>query len=412
MLAVFALLFSLSLVVNFAESQVATITIKPDGSIDPPNTAIQQEGSIYFLTADLNCSIYIQKCDIILDGANHTLQGPGSKQNFIAITLMANNVTVTNFYLSSWKAGVYGAFSNNTITNNVFVDNEQGITVYACNFVVSQNSISGSSTAILVDSGVLQPQGDKNVITQNQLINNSVAFDILNSNGTIITKNNVAINNVILVLGTQNVLVDQVGFHMLYLNNFINNTRVLRIPFGGPTLMGYVTISPAANWDNGTLGNYWSDYQEKYPNASEVDNIGISDTPYLIEDVIPWSRNFMNGTYQEGITVLGTATDHYPLTAAYNCSSGAAPQPYHSPSKTSTPIQTTPPTSISSKLPSQSSTESSISSNYTSTITYSSSIPEFSLLAVLSLTLTATLLLAIFVKKRFKGSKSVSFSKI
>ena len=36
-------------------------------------------------------------------------------------------------------------------------------------------------------------------------------------------------------------------------------------------------------WDNGSVGNYWSDYAERYPNASEIGNTGVGDTPYVID---------------------------------------------------------------------------------------------------------------------------------
>ncbi len=36
-------------------------------------------------------------------------------------------------------------------------------------------------------------------------------------------------------------------------------------------------------WDNGFEGNYWSDYEEKYPDAQELDGSGIWDTPYDID---------------------------------------------------------------------------------------------------------------------------------
>ena len=35
-------------------------------------------------------------------------------------------------------------------------------------------------------------------------------------------------------------------------------------------------------WDNGIVGNYWSDYQEKYPEARDENNDGIWDTLYNI----------------------------------------------------------------------------------------------------------------------------------
>lgn len=31
-------------------------------------------------------------------------------------------------------------------------------------------------------------------------------------------------------------------------------------------------------WDNGSVGNYWTDYSEKYPNAPQIGDSGIGDT--------------------------------------------------------------------------------------------------------------------------------------
>ena len=35
-------------------------------------------------------------------------------------------------------------------------------------------------------------------------------------------------------------------------------------------------------WDNGTYGNYWSDYQTQYPQATENTALGTWDTPYAV----------------------------------------------------------------------------------------------------------------------------------
>ena len=35
-------------------------------------------------------------------------------------------------------------------------------------------------------------------------------------------------------------------------------------------------------WDNGTDGNYWDDYTEKYPAAIQLGDVW--DTPYIISD--------------------------------------------------------------------------------------------------------------------------------
>jgi hypothetical protein len=67
-----------------------------------------------------------------------------------------------------------------------------------------------------------------------------------------------------------------------YHNNFINNTQ-------------QVSSQNLTNaWDDGSMGNYWSDYQTKYPTATPVGNIW--DTPYVID---------------------ANNTDHYPLVNQY-----------------------------------------------------------------------------------------------
>jgi nitrous oxidase accessory protein NosD len=35
-------------------------------------------------------------------------------------------------------------------------------------------------------------------------------------------------------------------------------------------------------WDNGFQGNYWSDFKQRYPNATEISGSGVWDTSYYI----------------------------------------------------------------------------------------------------------------------------------
>ena len=322
---------------------LAGIIINADGSVTPSSPAIQMAENTCIITANLNSSITVERGNIVVDGANHTLQGPGISQNTIAITLMASNVTVENLHVTGWKAGVYGAFNNNTITNNVFAGNYQAVSIYADNYVVSENSISGSSdAAILIDTGATRPQGDDNLITQNQLTSNNWALDILNSNGTTIAQNNVTNNAVALVLGTLSANVNSAGFQLLYSNNFINNTQILYVPIGVPFMQDVVPLSPAGQWDYGSIGNYWSDYLSRYPNATEIDHSGIGDTPYAIIDSTTYSDDYANGTAITGTAILGTAIDRYPLMVPFYAStvtnpkqaSSPSPSPSHSPSPT------------------------------------------------------------------------------
>lgn len=58
---------------------------------------------------------------------------------------------------------------------------------------------------------------------------------------------------------------------------------------------GVVNGTILVSWDNGSVGNFWDDYQTKYPNATELTDSGVGSTPYLIDE---------------------NNTDHYPLFAA------------------------------------------------------------------------------------------------
>jgi parallel beta-helix repeat protein len=389
------LLLCLCAEVKAVEIQPLIITINPDGSIDPVTDVLYKVEDTYVVTSNVNCSIYVKKGDIIVDGANHSIQGPDASQDNIAITLMASNVTVTNFRISGWATGIYGAYNNNTITNNVFKNNNQGITIYACDYVVSQNSISDSNIAIKVVSGALQIDGDNILITLNHIFSNFWAFDVVNSNGTSITKNKVTDNTAVLTLGTQNADITETGLHKLYLNNFINNTKLLNIPFGGPFASSAPTISPAGIWDNGTVGNYYHDYLSKYPNASQITNSKIGNTEYLIEHIITWESDYANGTRKQGNTTLGIAIDHYPLITAQNYSYGANPQPYIA-NPTQSPTATLLPTPTLSATPTIA-VNPTTQSNTTPTPT--TTIPEIPTGIILTALITIIFTIIIITKK-------------
>jgi hypothetical protein len=307
---ILAILLSLfSITINDVSAQtLTTITIWPDGSVDP-SSCIQRDGNTYVLTTDLNLPIEIQKDSIILDGSNHKLEATRGNYGSAAITLKASNVIITNFHIAGWTAGIYGAYNNNTISGNEFTDNSRAIALYATDYVISKNIIQTSNSGIYIKD-VLPSTKSNNLIISNQIINNYYAFHIINGNRTTITQNNVKGNNVILCIsGGQNGKYTDAGYHLIYRNNFVDNKQALYVPpmTNGPILSQYNPVSPAGNWDNGKTGNYWSDYTTRYPNASKISISGIGNTPYLIE-----------GYLFESEYLLGLGVDHYPLTNAYD----------------------------------------------------------------------------------------------
>jgi parallel beta-helix repeat protein len=63
------------------------------------------------------------------------------------------------------------------------------------------------------------------------------------------------------------------SLNTIYGNNFVDNDRHV------------ANLGSINTWDDGSKGNYWSDYTTRYPNASELNGMGVWDTPYAISDV-------------------------------------------------------------------------------------------------------------------------------
>ena len=316
------------------DAQSSNEIIITGNGITPLNAPLQKTGSIYTLTKDINQSISIQTGDIILDGAGHTLQGTGTGY---AINIIASNVIVMNLQIDRWQAGILGTYNNNTIANCTLTRNGFGIALYADDYVIVQNSISGSSNGIFI-KGTLRPQGDNNLIIQNEIFSNNFAFHLTECNGIVITQNNVYNNNYVLLWATFGTFAEET---VVFSNNFTDNQQVFTIP--GP-ILDPTAFSEAGKWNNGAFGNFWSDYSEKYPNATEIGRSGVGDTWY-ISSINFTVRRGINASQIETVTFI--VVDHYPLinpvianSLALNLtlsSPSASPLPSPSPSPTAAP---------------------------------------------------------------------------
>ncbi len=197
------------------------------------------------------------------------------------ILLVSSNNTMifdNDCYLNGW-VGIQGYYSsNNTILNNNCSANSYGIRFYSSkNNTISENVISSN-----VNVGIFfEHSGPNNVITENTVFNSSTAIYLYQTNDTSIFMNDLIDNTV------------------QALDNGFNN-----------------------QWDNGTIGNYWSDYWEMYSGV-DLDDDGIGDIPYNItgsagsQDRYPiwddgpgenhpptWDQMPTNQTLEFGITFL------------------------------------------------------------------------------------------------------------
>ena len=320
-----------SVLISDAHSEPAsTIYVNPDGTVSNTDI-IQRSGNIYTFTSSLFYTTIVVQCNnIVLDGAGFILKGPtGWVSGLCAINLTCSNVTVHNFnIIGFWEVGILGAYNDNKVCCNNITKTDRAVSIYANGYAVEGNYLADNHVGVRM-------VGKNNNVTQNWILNNADGFFITNSTNNLITVNRIEKNG--MAINT-----DYGGFQV-YHNNFINQT----IGSGGSwssvilltayfTEASNTTLKP--DWDNDypSGGNYWNDYQSKYPNAAEIENSGIGDTPYVIGTPAAINSSRIN-------TYIIMAIDRYPNLAPFD-----TPQPIipiSSPIPTPTnPTPETPPT--------------------------------------------------------------------
>jgi parallel beta-helix repeat protein len=254
--------------------ETAFIYIRADGSIDPPTAPISTLDNVtYTLTGDIfNDSIVVEKDNIVVDGGFQIVEGTGSG-NGIRL-LERTNVTIKNMTIKAFDQGIsIGPFSNyNTIFGNN-ITNNYGLS-YSLNLVNSRNNTIYGNNITDNAGGIGLYNCAGNSISGNNIIANNawgISIDYYSSNNNIYG-NNITNNFSGIALDSSS------NNNTIYHNNFMNNAS--QVGFSGSNV-----------WDNGSEGNYWSDY-----NGTDSNQDGIGDTPYTID-----ANNI----------------DHYPLMAQY-----------------------------------------------------------------------------------------------
>jgi len=217
--------------------------------------------SDYTFTSNIYEPIVVTADNIIIDGAGYTVQGTGSGTGIDLSD--RNNVTLKNVEVTNFTSGIYlGYSSNNTLTGNtVSSNNNPGIHLLYSN----NNTLAGNTASSNNWDGIVLSASSNNVLTGNTASSNNhtgIYLD-LSSNNTI-TGNTVSSNN------DYSIYLFNSSDNAIYHNDFIDNTN-----------QAFVTAGYTNIWDDGAgKGNYWSDYEDKYPDAEIIN--GIWDTPYVI----------------------------------------------------------------------------------------------------------------------------------
>jgi len=172
------------------------------------------------------------------------IRNVNASNNYEGINFFESNKTsVSGNTLSSNVYGIRITDShNNTVDSNVIKDiDKDGIYLTSS----SDNIVSGNTVTncgrIGYYNGIVLSNSGNNTIRGNTISQNKRGLRVVSSSDNVIYHNN------------------------------INNT-----------LQVYISMS-SNSWDNGAEGNYWSSYEDRYPDAKELDSSGIWDTPYVID---------------------------------------------------------------------------------------------------------------------------------
>ncbi|HER54692.1 MAG TPA: hypothetical protein ENO13_02195 [Candidatus Bathyarchaeota archaeon] len=161
--------------------------------------------------------------------------------------------------------------TNITVQHVELYNNGHGILLaLTTDSMVALNSFTGNRVGV----GIYQ--SSRNTVSENYIFNNGVGIEVGDSVENEIVGNSIKENNGwgIRFTGSQR-------DNIIYRNNFIYNkvTDGLQVSIDkryGPGL--------GNRWDNGSEGNYWSDYATRYPNATQIEGTQIGNTVFYINE--------------------------------------------------------------------------------------------------------------------------------
>jgi parallel beta-helix repeat protein len=335
------------------------IYIRNDGSIEPETVPIEKIGNLYKLTSNvIHYTIEIQRDNIVLDGAGYSIQGNASRikgyddGNNGVIVNGRNNVNITRLNFEQGDTGIRisdstnisvidNTFSNGLLTgmilqdstqvlieNNEFTDLQTDIEVPSVSLNGSKitfrnNTLAGSAYGVEI-------YGASNVISDNKIETTCHSIELNAAYSTIITGNKITgtvllagcsnnkisgnnMTSIRMLIGSNNTLFDNY-ITAVELSEFaVNNT------FYGNTFAAGLEVrfndAETTLWDNGTIGNYWEDY-----NGTDSNGDGIGDSPYVITGV-KWDNDV------GGDVSFAADQDNYPLMAPFEVTSVPTPSP-------------------------------------------------------------------------------------
>jgi nitrous oxidase accessory protein NosD len=337
---------------------IPRIFIRSDGSIEPSTAPIDKSGSNYKLTGNIVMhTVVIQRDNIVLDGSDYMIEGNkswmgiaprwGDAGNNGIILVGRNHVNITNLNIEKFTAGVRITDSSHiNIVGNSFkeemavMDTPMGIVIEASSDVLIESnnftSISGPAIASngknviirrntltdIIDGvdGSISIEGSLNKITDNKIETAATSIRLAEADSNIIARNRIT-GGVSLVSCSDNQILENnltsirlvIGSNNTFFDNYVTELELDEFAanntFYGNTFVAGLEVrfndAETTSWDNGTIGNYWEDY-----NGTDSNGDGIGDSPYVITG-IKWDTDV------GGIVSVVCGQDNYPLVVPF-----------------------------------------------------------------------------------------------
>ncbi|MCK5604022.1 right-handed parallel beta-helix repeat-containing protein, partial [Candidatus Pacearchaeota archaeon] len=215
-------------------------------------------GGIYITSKNNN----VKDNDAIENYYGISIYSPGSNN-----TLMGNNIVNSS---NGYGAGIYIWSNNNSIIMNTIKNYYYGNGMSVGNS--KYNKIYGNNVSSNRNGIRLYWYSDYNTLIDNNASNNKYGISFEDSSFNTLQKNKVTSNNYGIYI--ENYLSNS-NNNTLYQNNITENRDMF-------SEISNVFDEGNNNWDNGTIGNLYSDFDTSDEGCNDIDINGICDSNYSI----------------------------------------------------------------------------------------------------------------------------------
>jgi parallel beta-helix repeat protein len=133
----------------------STIYIRADGSVEPVTTPISSVDNVTYPFSDnIYDEIVVERNDIVMDGSGYTLKGQGIGFYLDSI----NNVTIKRTLIKDFSRGIIlNSSSFNVVSENNIINNSYGVNLYwsSNDNILTGNTITNNSYGIASNGGIV-----------------------------------------------------------------------------------------------------------------------------------------------------------------------------------------------------------------------------------------------------------------